>query len=96
MVDSDKLTSTKPEARFAIYGSMNPKSPSKAHVYDNEIDGTLCGVSGYWMEAGQWFKTNGTEVWGEEGYLETLKFDDYIDCKKCNRIFRKNNYDKQG
>lgn len=73
--------------RFYIFGSEHPKNVSKAHIYDDENSKVLCGASGYWMEAGNNFETDGKKVIESDG-VSNLNFDQYIDCKTCNKKFR--------
>jgi len=72
---------------FYIYGSENPKQRSKAHIYSNDLSKSLCGVDGFWMEAGTSFTSDGDNVSTEDG-ISPMNFDEYIDCKKCNKVFK--------
>lgn len=85
--------------RFLIYGSEHPGYPSKAHIYDDKKDGALCGANGFWMEWTAWFVVDldSMEVFNVEAVglgkkvheKSLLPFNQYIDCKKCQKAFKK-------
>ena len=78
-----------------IYGSENPKYPSKLHLCDDDGK-TLCGVDGYWMEATN--DVRNVEDKGETIYVsahlrqsdgsylsEKSLLWDFAACKRCKK-----------